>query len=276
MRLENFKIILLVLIGSLLSVSSVYAETIVLKSGKSVEGKLLEKTDKYIKIDFQGVPVTYYFDEIESIDGVKQTQSSLVKNNLSQENNPPSRSETAEHDSGIEYYNKEYGIKIRHPKEWEVFDRNLHPEVFKTLLAIKIPVNNIDLICALSCSKDLNPVIMVVVQSFPDSSKDLSVEDLAKSMDQNLRQASLPQGENIIEYPKVIKVGSRKLVRCIVNRIEQGKEFKCVIYAFIKGAKHYMFTDTADLAMFDSYNKTFEDIVIFPRKSGHKEELVLA
>lgn len=39
-----------------LSISSVYAETVLLKSGKSIEGKLLEKTDKYIKIDFQDVP----------------------------------------------------------------------------------------------------------------------------------------------------------------------------------------------------------------------------
>jgi tetratricopeptide (TPR) repeat protein len=46
-----------------------FAETIILKSGKSVEGKLIEKTDKYIKIDFLGVPLTYFFDEVESIDG---------------------------------------------------------------------------------------------------------------------------------------------------------------------------------------------------------------
>jgi len=46
-----------------------YAETIVLKSGKTVEGNLIEKTDKYIKIDFQGIPLTYFFDEVQSING---------------------------------------------------------------------------------------------------------------------------------------------------------------------------------------------------------------
>jgi len=70
MKLQSSKIIIFVLIGVLfLSVSSVYAETIVLKSGKTVEGKLIEKTDKYIKIDFQGVPLAYPFDEIQSING---------------------------------------------------------------------------------------------------------------------------------------------------------------------------------------------------------------
>jgi hypothetical protein len=70
MKRCDTKIRVFVLIGVLfLGVSSVYAETIVLKSGKTVEGKIIEKTDKYIKIDFQGVPLTYFIDEIESIDG---------------------------------------------------------------------------------------------------------------------------------------------------------------------------------------------------------------
>lgn len=50
---------------------SVFAETVSLKSGKTIEGKILEKTDKAIKIDISGIPITYYFEEIESIDGEK-------------------------------------------------------------------------------------------------------------------------------------------------------------------------------------------------------------
>lgn len=60
--------IILILLICLCSPVLIFAEIIVLNSGKTVEGKLIEKTDKYIKIDFQGVPLTYYFDEIESID----------------------------------------------------------------------------------------------------------------------------------------------------------------------------------------------------------------
>jgi hypothetical protein len=56
-----------------------YAETIILKSGKTIEGKLIEKTDKYIKIDFYGVPLTYYIDEIKSIDGVDISFQSSIK-----------------------------------------------------------------------------------------------------------------------------------------------------------------------------------------------------
>jgi len=56
---------------------SVFAETIVLKSGKTVEGKITEKTSEKIKVDISGIPVTYYLDQIVSIDG-KKIESSPV------------------------------------------------------------------------------------------------------------------------------------------------------------------------------------------------------
>jgi len=45
------------------------AETIVLKSGQTIEGKITEKTGQYIKIDVSGVAVPYFLDEIKSVDG---------------------------------------------------------------------------------------------------------------------------------------------------------------------------------------------------------------
>lgn len=47
----------------------IFAETIVLKSGKTIDGKIIERTDKYVKIDFYGVALTYFLDEIQSIAG---------------------------------------------------------------------------------------------------------------------------------------------------------------------------------------------------------------
>lgn len=45
----------------------IFAETIILKSGKIIEGKIIERTDKYVKIDFYGVALTYFLDEIQNI-----------------------------------------------------------------------------------------------------------------------------------------------------------------------------------------------------------------
>jgi tetratricopeptide (TPR) repeat protein len=73
---------ILVLISSLYFPKFSFAETLTLKSGNTVEGKVLEKTDKYIKIEFQDVPLTYFFDELQSIDGKPvniKTQTATVE-----------------------------------------------------------------------------------------------------------------------------------------------------------------------------------------------------
>ncbi len=63
----NKKLSIIFLLMFLFISSSSFAETIILKSGKTIEGKILEKTDKYIKVDTEGIPITYYMDEIKSI-----------------------------------------------------------------------------------------------------------------------------------------------------------------------------------------------------------------
>jgi hypothetical protein len=44
-----------------------FSETVRLKNGHVVEGKILEKTDRYIKIDLDGTTLTYYTEEIDGI-----------------------------------------------------------------------------------------------------------------------------------------------------------------------------------------------------------------
>ncbi|MDD4955165.1 MAG: hypothetical protein PHP17_03905 [Candidatus Omnitrophica bacterium] len=63
--MKKIFLILIMVLAAQLS----FAETIKLKSGKSVTGKIVEKNDKSVKVDIEGVPVTYYLDAIESIDG---------------------------------------------------------------------------------------------------------------------------------------------------------------------------------------------------------------
>ncbi|MCP4653285.1 MAG: tetratricopeptide repeat protein [Candidatus Omnitrophica bacterium] len=58
-------ILLLLILPSYLA----YPETIKLKSGQVVEGEIVERNNESIKIDIEGLPLTYYLDDIESIDG---------------------------------------------------------------------------------------------------------------------------------------------------------------------------------------------------------------
>lgn len=69
MKKRNFILIVQAILFSLIITFSVsYAEVIILKSGKQIEEKIIERTKDYIKIDIGGVLITYWTDEIESID----------------------------------------------------------------------------------------------------------------------------------------------------------------------------------------------------------------
>lgn len=61
--------------------TNVRGETIHLKSGKSVEGSITQRTEKYILVDAGlGFPITYYLDEIKQIEGesaVSQSQAQV-------------------------------------------------------------------------------------------------------------------------------------------------------------------------------------------------------
>lgn len=61
-----------------------FAETIILKSGQQIKGKILEKTDKHIKIDFSGVPLTYYIEDIQSI---SEQEQNLFHSDFKKEDN---------------------------------------------------------------------------------------------------------------------------------------------------------------------------------------------
>lgn len=52
-----------------------FADTIILKSGKQVEGTILEREDNFIKVDFGDFSLTYFLDEIDTINGEKVSLS---------------------------------------------------------------------------------------------------------------------------------------------------------------------------------------------------------
>ncbi|UCC94780.1 MAG: hypothetical protein JSW40_08205 [Candidatus Omnitrophota bacterium] len=59
--------VLLLIIGLAFSVP-LFADALILKSGKKIEGKVVEKTDAYVKIEIRGVTLKYYRDEIMSVE----------------------------------------------------------------------------------------------------------------------------------------------------------------------------------------------------------------
>jgi hypothetical protein len=69
------------------TLSLVLASEVVLKSGQKIEGKIVEQTDKYVKIDpGVGIATKYYSDEIDTVDGQKlQVSASSVTKSSSED-----------------------------------------------------------------------------------------------------------------------------------------------------------------------------------------------
>ena len=79
---------IIVTVGILFLLSSIgSAETIYLKNGKKIQGQIIEKTDKNVKINIQGVTLTYFSDEIEKIEDVASPQPAAAQG---QAKTPPS------------------------------------------------------------------------------------------------------------------------------------------------------------------------------------------
>lgn len=73
------KILIVLLVALSLSFPTfAFAEKIVLKSGETVEGTIVQRNDLNIKVNVRGDTLPYYYSEIESIDGQKVT-STLVQ-----------------------------------------------------------------------------------------------------------------------------------------------------------------------------------------------------
>ncbi len=77
-RKINFVILLLLIFSSFLPIS-IYADTVILKSGEKIEGTIIEKTKKHIKIYLYDKSVIYSIGEIESIKGITDEASLHLK-----------------------------------------------------------------------------------------------------------------------------------------------------------------------------------------------------
>jgi len=70
------KNILMIVCFLLAASSHAFADTVYLKSGRVVEGNIIERSDRQIKIDVNGMTLTYYMDEVDRVDSAQGAPAS--------------------------------------------------------------------------------------------------------------------------------------------------------------------------------------------------------
>lgn len=139
----------IVLVIILLALSSVcFAETIIFKSGQTVDTKIIEKTDKYIKVEVRssGTVLSYPIEQIESIDGKEialpksiedpSRQSSSKSNSVAQESLTLFGNTL---DADYTEFNNIFKIKL--PRGWKVSKKSTG---LKTQISIENPATQND------------------------------------------------------------------------------------------------------------------------------------
>lgn len=109
---KGFFLKLLFIAAILLFVTSIgFAETVYFKNGKVRNVNIIERTDRYIKVEALGSPITYNMEDIKAIEGDRAAPSVLVEPKSVKALQQPHE------DTGI-YVNKEFGFTIIPPKGW--------------------------------------------------------------------------------------------------------------------------------------------------------------
>lgn len=187
------------------------AETIYLKSGTTVEGKIIEKTDKYIKVNFEGIELTFFLDEIEKIEGV-QTTSDIQASSLA----------APESLEGY-YVNEEYGFRMKGPNGWF-----MHTDIAGSPQAViftKEPTEKINF-----------PMFGVTIDIPPEDI--LSAFEFAKFVLPQYQASAQKHNAvfKLIESPREIEVNGVKGARFIFEQFGQdGRAMQSTDYKFMKG-----------------------------------------
>lgn len=95
---NRVRVLFLIFLVFIVCANDAFSETVLLISGKTVEGDIVEATEEYVKLDFYGVVLTYALKDIETIDGfapaaffVKDQAQKITTNAPSAQTSPRER-----------------------------------------------------------------------------------------------------------------------------------------------------------------------------------------
>jgi hypothetical protein len=239
------RLIILLLLASLSFPALSFAETIILKSGQEIEGKVIEKTDKYIKIDFEGAQLTYFFDDIKTIDGNKLLKEDLKAESAIKPGEIPKPSVSSEN-VFVLYTNTEYGFSLKKPSDWLIDDKIIK-------LSVTPDGSELTRVCHLAARNKYGFPDVGVVFSQPKAQN--SADDLAANM--------AAGGGSFIQKPSVITIDNTKVVKFISEAVGDFPENKHAIienYIFLGTDNGFWMNMTSFSDEYENYKPIFEKI----------------
>jgi tetratricopeptide (TPR) repeat protein len=223
-----------------------------------VEGKIIEKTEKYIKIDYYGAGLTYWMDEIDRIENI-DSPSEASREAISKSG------PTTSTDKEI-YYSKEHGLKIEVPKGWMVIDRN-SPEKLRE----ETGGHTAGVICIFKeSSADSSPLIYIKNNLL---AQDYTIEDYAEFLKgQNLKIKQASPELDIIENGHVININGNKFSRSVTRFNAPSGVEAYVYYHFLNGRMSYSIIGSLPADKVDAYKDIFERTAASVKFEGVKSD----
>jgi hypothetical protein len=206
----------------LLCASPCLADTIYFKDGKKLEATIIEKTDKYIKVDVEGVPLTYFSEEIQEIKA--EQGEGILEKSLTATQAPLLDGSAALH------INTEYGFEISGPKGWF---KDVHAPIPGKTSTEAVVYNKH---AQHAKGEAVFPNLMVTIDIAPENVT--SAVDFSKRVLQYWREvfAKYKTGTLVvIEEPHAIELNGLKGSRAIFDlNANDGKSMRNVDYKFMR------------------------------------------
>lgn len=204
-----FNKIIIMIVVLYFIVTTVFADTIYLNSGKVIKGRIIEKTDKHIKIDFYGIESTYFLEDVKDIkeDEAEVYPVTQQQNNQSEADKSNSKVNSDFLKEKDAYYiPQNYNIKIKIPNGWKMLSSNINQEQFGIF---KLTIKNMGLepLVIFLNTKEGNNYIPMIALGVRPTRRDIAISERLNYIEEQLNQDASGGELIVVEKPRILNDG---------------------------------------------------------------------
>lgn len=225
--------------------TSLYADTITLKSGKIVEGRIVQETDDYIKVKSSGFTLTYFKDAISKIEKeVKQLSKQEELKQLAEDIDwAENQKKEPEQDTlFLQEFSNDY-ISLKKPAIWELTSQYLYP--YKSF-----------------CQRDLTVIShkaaydegLIIFGQKDRPKKPLSFNNIIKYIEEEIDQ------EKVVNRPSIKYLNGERVINFALNKEYNSKAVVADITVLFRGKRWYVLELVVLENKFLAYRDMFKEI----------------